>query len=86
MSIKPILPGARIGVLGSGQLGRMLALAARKHKYPPFPMDNSRNRRRITPAPLRARAPSHLSRQLVQTNYARPAWRAHVHYQQVPFH
>lgn len=33
MSIKPILPGARIGVLGSGQLGRMLALSARKLGY-----------------------------------------------------
>jgi len=33
MSIKPILPGARIGVLGSGQLGRMLALAARNLGY-----------------------------------------------------
>lgn len=33
MSIKPILPGARIGVLGSGQLGRMLALSARNLGY-----------------------------------------------------
>ncbi len=30
---KPILPGATIGVLGSGQLGRMLALAARAMGY-----------------------------------------------------
>ena len=29
----PILPGARIGVLGSGQLGRMFALAARRMGY-----------------------------------------------------
>lgn len=29
----PILPGARIGVLGSGQLGRMFAIAARKMGY-----------------------------------------------------
>ena len=29
----PILPGATIGVLGSGQLGRMLALAARQMGY-----------------------------------------------------
>jgi len=29
----PILPGATIGVLGSGQLGRMLALAARRMGY-----------------------------------------------------
>ena len=29
----PLLPGARIGVLGSGQLGRMLALAARRLGY-----------------------------------------------------
>lgn len=29
----PILPGATIGVLGSGQLGRMLALAARRLGY-----------------------------------------------------
>ncbi len=31
--IKPILPGATIGVLGSGQLGRMFALAARRMGY-----------------------------------------------------
>ncbi len=30
---QPILPGATIGVLGSGQLGRMLALAARRMGY-----------------------------------------------------
>lgn len=30
---RPILPGATIGVLGSGQLGRMLALAARRMGY-----------------------------------------------------
>ncbi len=30
---EPILPGAAIGVLGSGQLGRMLALAARPMGY-----------------------------------------------------
>ena len=30
---KPILPGATIGVLGSGQLGRMFALAARRMGY-----------------------------------------------------
>src|ERR1041385_1129924 len=30
---KPILPGATIGVLGSGQLGRMFALAARELGY-----------------------------------------------------
>jgi 5-(carboxyamino)imidazole ribonucleotide synthase len=29
----PILPGARIGIVGSGQLGRMLALAARSMGY-----------------------------------------------------
>src|SRR5947209_13248752 len=29
----PILPGAAIGVLGSGQLGRMFALAARQMGY-----------------------------------------------------
>src|SRR5690349_20188831 len=29
----PILPGATIGILGSGQLGRMLALAARAMGY-----------------------------------------------------
>lgn len=33
MSIKPILPGAAIGVLGSGQLGRMFAIAARQMGY-----------------------------------------------------
>jgi 5-(carboxyamino)imidazole ribonucleotide synthase len=30
---KPILPGASIGVLGSGQLGRMFAIAARRMGY-----------------------------------------------------
>ncbi len=28
--MKPILPGAAIGVLGSGHLGRMFAIAARR--------------------------------------------------------
>ena len=32
-SVKPILPGAAIGVLGSGQLGRMFAIAARQMGY-----------------------------------------------------
>ena len=31
--IEPVLPGATIGVLGSGQLGRMFALAARRMGY-----------------------------------------------------
>jgi 5-(carboxyamino)imidazole ribonucleotide synthase len=31
--IKPVLPGATIGVLGSGQLGRMFAMAARRMGY-----------------------------------------------------
>ena len=31
--IDPILPGATIGVLGSGQLGRMFAMAARRMGY-----------------------------------------------------
>jgi 5-(carboxyamino)imidazole ribonucleotide synthase len=31
--LRPILPGSTIGVLGSGQLGRMFALAARKMGY-----------------------------------------------------
>src|SRR5687768_5013400 len=30
---KPILPGAAVGVLGSGQLGRMFAIAARRMGY-----------------------------------------------------
>ena len=30
---QPILPGSTIGILGSGQLGRMLALAARQMGY-----------------------------------------------------
>src|SRR3978361_473996 len=30
---RPILPGSTIGVLGSGQLGRMFAIAARKMGY-----------------------------------------------------
>ena len=29
----PILPGAAVGVLGSGQLGRMFAIAARQMGY-----------------------------------------------------
>jgi len=33
MSIQPILPGSVIGVLGSGQLGRMFAIAARRMGY-----------------------------------------------------
>lgn len=33
MSIAPILPGATVGVLGSGQLGRMFAIAARRLGY-----------------------------------------------------
>lgn len=33
MNVKPILPGAPVGVLGSGQLGRMFALAARQMGY-----------------------------------------------------
>jgi 5-(carboxyamino)imidazole ribonucleotide synthase len=33
MTDAPILPGATIGVLGSGQLGRMLAMAARRLGY-----------------------------------------------------
>ncbi|MEO6726479.1 MAG: 5-(carboxyamino)imidazole ribonucleotide synthase, partial [Blastocatellia bacterium] len=32
-SNEPILPGAAIGVLGSGQLGRMFAIAARRMGY-----------------------------------------------------
>lgn len=33
MTSKPILPGATLGVLGSGQLGRMFAIAARRMGY-----------------------------------------------------
>lgn len=33
MSPKPVLPGSAIGVLGSGQLGRMFAIAARRMGY-----------------------------------------------------
>jgi 5-(carboxyamino)imidazole ribonucleotide synthase len=33
MTVAPILPGATIGVLGSGQLGRMFAMAARRLGY-----------------------------------------------------
>src|SRR5688500_2152538 len=32
-AMKPILPGATVGVLGSGQLGRMFAIAARRMGY-----------------------------------------------------
>jgi 5-(carboxyamino)imidazole ribonucleotide synthase len=31
--VKPILPGSKIGVLGSGQLGRMFAISARRMGY-----------------------------------------------------
>src|SRR5438105_12837206 len=31
--MKPILPGSSVGVLGSGQLGRMFAIAARQMGY-----------------------------------------------------
>ncbi|MBV9082900.1 MAG: 5-(carboxyamino)imidazole ribonucleotide synthase, partial [Acidobacteriaceae bacterium] len=31
--VQPVLPGSRVGVLGSGQLGRMFALAARRMGY-----------------------------------------------------
>ena len=30
---QPILPGATLGVMGSGQLGRMFAIAARRMGY-----------------------------------------------------
>ena len=33
MTMAPILPGATLGVLGSGQLGRMFAMAARRLGY-----------------------------------------------------
>lgn len=33
MSARPILPGSTVGVLGSGQLGRMFAIAARRMGY-----------------------------------------------------
>ncbi len=33
MSLRPILPGSTIGVLGSGQLGRMFTIAARRMGY-----------------------------------------------------
>src|SRR5207249_10610734 len=33
MTFHPILPGATVGVLGSGQLGRMFAIAARRMGY-----------------------------------------------------
>ena len=33
MNRKPILPGSTVGVLGSGQLGRMFAMAARRMGY-----------------------------------------------------
>src|SRR5687767_2522482 len=32
-TFRPILPGATVGVLGSGQLGRMFAIAARRMGY-----------------------------------------------------
>ena len=31
--MKPVLPGATVGVLGSGQLGRMFAMSAREMGY-----------------------------------------------------
>src|SRR5687768_11602493 len=33
MAASPILPGSTVGVLGSGQLGRMFAIAARRMGY-----------------------------------------------------
>ena len=33
MPFQPILPGAAVGVFGSGQLGRMFAIAARRMGY-----------------------------------------------------
>src|SRR5256885_2800377 len=33
MGAAPILPGSTVGVLGSGQLGRMFAIAARRMGY-----------------------------------------------------
>ncbi|MFL6414382.1 MAG: 5-(carboxyamino)imidazole ribonucleotide synthase, partial [Bryobacteraceae bacterium] len=33
MNESPVLPGSAIGVLGSGQLGRMFAIAARRMGY-----------------------------------------------------
>ena len=33
MNLAPILPGSTVGVLGSGQLGRMFAIAARRLGY-----------------------------------------------------
>src|SRR5256714_5660632 len=33
LRLPPVLPGAKIGVLGSGQLGRMFAMAARRMGY-----------------------------------------------------
>ncbi len=39
--MKPLLPGATIGVLGGGQLGRMLALAARRMGYRVVVLDPS---------------------------------------------
>ena len=33
MAAPPILPGSTVGVLGSGQLGRMFAIAARRMGY-----------------------------------------------------
>jgi 5-(carboxyamino)imidazole ribonucleotide synthase len=39
--VKPLLPGATIGVLGGGQLGRMMALAARRMGYRVLVLDPS---------------------------------------------
>ena len=39
--MKPLLPGATIGVLGGGQLGRMMALAARRMGYRVVVLDPS---------------------------------------------
>ena len=33
MTPRPILPGSTVGILGSGQLGRMFAIAARRMGY-----------------------------------------------------
>ncbi len=41
MTVAPLLPGATIGVLGGGQLGRMMALAARRMGYRIIVLDPS---------------------------------------------
>lgn len=57
MSGTPILPGATIGVVGGGQLGRMLAMAARRMAYRVIVLDPGENAPAAQLADAQIRAP-----------------------------